>query len=170
MPLEELRHPTARGRRATGRWAALRERVSLWAATRRAGRLIGRDLGLMGVGDVTVVVKAVERKRGGTVITVQVPLPSGMPAFCVRRGDRQYMVVDSRTGEGARSHAVLCELLRRREKRLGEGGRQEMDEDALRLLLPGIKPQAALRVLAEGPPGMRDETGRQVSRPLGLAQ
>ncbi|MFF5638508.1 hypothetical protein [Streptomyces sp. NPDC012825] len=164
MPPEEPRRPAARGRRAPRRWAALREQGRLWAATRQARRLINRDLGLMGASDLAAVVRAIEEKRGKRIITVQVPLPPEVSAFCVRGHDREYVVVDARAGELTRAHATLHELFHLWEEHPEEDGGHdlEMDEAAVRLLLPGLKPRAVLKVLTRSHYAERAELGAEM--------
>ncbi|MFE5730946.1 hypothetical protein ACFQ7A_08575 [Streptomyces sp. NPDC056528] len=164
MPPEEPRRPAARGRRAPRGWAALREQGRLWAATRQARRLINRDLGLMGASDLAAVVRAIEEKRGKRIITVQVPLPPEVSAFCVRGHDREYVVVDARAGELTRAHATLHELFHLWEEHPEEDGGHdlEMDEAAIRLLLPGLKPRAVLKVLTRSHYAERAELGAEM--------
>ncbi|MFF9428381.1 hypothetical protein [Streptomyces sp. NPDC014746] len=148
MP-RELRRPGARGRRAGGRWKALREQAHLWTATRQARHLINRDLGLMGASDMRDVVRAIEERRGKRIITVRVPLPPEVSAFCIRGQDLDYVVVDSQAGELTQAHATLHELFHLWEEHPSEDGTHDlkMEEETIRLLLPGIKPEAVLRIL-----------------------
>ncbi|MFC8172727.1 hypothetical protein ACFUJU_20470 [Streptomyces sp. NPDC057235] len=170
MPLKEPRRPDARGRRAAGRWTALREQGHLWAATRRAGRLINRDLGLVGAGDMEAVIRAVEEKRGKRITMVRVPLPPEVSAFCVRGHDREYVVVDALAGELTRAHATLHELFHLWEEHPAEDGGHdlEMDETTVRLLLPGIKPEAALRILTRSHYSKKAELGAETFATLML--
>ncbi|MFC7794447.1 hypothetical protein [Streptomyces cinereoruber] len=163
MPLKEPRHPDARGRRAAGGWAALRERGRLLAATRRAGRLVRRDAGLKGADDVAAVVRAVEEKRGKRIVLVHVPLPPEVSAFCVRGHDREYVVVDARAGELTRAHATLHELFHLWEEHPAEDGGHDpgMDEAAIRLLLPGIRPEAVRKALTRSHYTERAELGAE---------
>ncbi|MFB7512959.1 hypothetical protein [Streptomyces sp. NPDC056144] len=103
----------------------------------------------MGASDMDAVVRAVEEKRGKRIVTVRVPLPPEVSAFCVRGHDRDYVVVDSGAGELTRAHSTLHELFHLWEEHPAEDGGHDlaMDEEAIRLLLPGVKPEAVLRVL-----------------------
>ncbi|MFF4868236.1 hypothetical protein ACIPQA_02770 [Streptomyces sp. NPDC090109] len=170
MPLKEPRPVGARGRRAGGRWAAVRERGHLWAAARRARRLIHRDPGLAGAGDMAAVVGAVEEKRGRRIVMVGVPLPPEVSAFCVRGHDRDYVVVDAQAGELTRAHATLHELFHLWEDHPAEEGGHApgMDEATIRLLLPGLKPGAVLKVLTRSHYAQRAELGAETFATLML--
>ncbi|MGW7433267.1 ImmA/IrrE family metallo-endopeptidase [Streptomyces sp. NPDC054861] len=118
-------------------------------ATWQARRLINRDLGLMGANDIAAVIKAIEDKRGKKIVMVEIPLPPEVSAFCVRGQDRDFVVVDSQAGELTQAHATLHELFHLWEEHPAEDGSHdlEMDEETIRVLLPGIKPDAVLKVL-----------------------
>lgn len=163
MPLKEPRRPGRRGGRAADGWAALRERRRLLAAARRARRLVHREAGLKGADDLAAVVRAVEEKRGRRIVLVRVPLPPEVSAFCVRGHDRDHIAVDSRAGELTRTHATLHELFHLWEEHPAEDGGHalEMDEATIRLLLPGIRPEAVRKALTRSHYTERAELGAE---------
>ncbi|MFJ4869215.1 hypothetical protein [Streptomyces sp. NPDC088757] len=170
MPLTEPCPPHAPGGRSGGGWAALRERGRLWAATRRAGRLIHRDPELKSAADMAAVVRAVEEKRGTRIVMVRVPLPPEVSAFCVRGHDREYVVVDARAGELTRAHAALHELFHLWEEHPAEDGGHapEIDEATVRLLLPGLRPEAVRKVLTRSHYAAEAELGAETFATLML--
>ncbi|MDX2297686.1 MULTISPECIES: hypothetical protein [Streptomyces] len=162
MPTK-LTRPGVGGRRAADRWGALRRQALLWAATRQARRLINRDLGLMGASDMDSVVRAVEVKQGKRITTVRIPLPPEVSAFCIRGQDRDYVVVDAQAGQLTQAHAILHELFHLwKEHPAEDGGHDmEMDADTIRLLMPGVRPEAVLRVLTRSHYARKAELGAE---------
>ncbi|MET9427814.1 MULTISPECIES: hypothetical protein [unclassified Streptomyces] len=95
------------------------------------------------------VVRAVEERRGKSIVIFRVPLPPEVSAFCIRGHDRDYVVVDSQAGELTQAHSTLHELFHLLEEHPAEDGSHdlEMDEETIRLLLPGVKPEAVIKIL-----------------------
>jgi hypothetical protein len=103
----------------------------------------------MGASDIAGVVRTIEERRGRRIAITQVQLPPEVSAFCVRGTDRDLIVVDSGAGELTQAHATLHELCHLWEEHPAEsaGHVPVMEEETIRLLLPGLKPDAVLRIL-----------------------
>ncbi|MER6478250.1 hypothetical protein ACFFSH_38845 [Streptomyces filamentosus] len=104
----------------------------------------------MGASDLAGVVSFIEEKRGRRIVVRRIPLPPEVSAFCVQGMEFDIVVVDSSAGELMQTHATLHELYHLWEEHPAEDGDHDlkMDEETVRLLLPGLRPEAVLRILA----------------------
>lgn len=118
----------------------------------------------MGATDMAAVLRAVEEKRGKRIAVFRVPLPPEVSAFCIRGRDQDWVVVDSQAGELTQAHATLHEAFHLLEEDPAEDGSHdlEMDETTIRLLLPGVKPEAVLRILTRSHYTKKPERGAEM--------
>ncbi|MFF8715244.1 hypothetical protein ACF07T_28005 [Streptomyces sp. NPDC015184] len=146
MALQEHRpQRSTDGHRPAGVWQALREHCGLLAATWSARRLVRREFAL--VHDMASVVRAVEAKRGRPVVITEAALPSEVSAFCMHGRDQDHIVVDVWSSELTKMHSMLHEVCHLMDGEPSEEEGQPMDEEAVRRILPGLKPAGVLRVL-----------------------
>ncbi|MEW2132071.1 hypothetical protein [Streptomyces sp. NPDC005435] len=128
---------------------SVREHLAIYAATWSTTRLIRRDIGLSGVRGLQDLVDIVALKRGKPITLTEAPLPPEVSGFCARGRDRDYIVVDATASELTRLHASLHELFHLWEEHpADESAHDPMPPEVVRRLLPGLKPDPALKVLA----------------------
>ncbi|MCA1268688.1 hypothetical protein ACIPQH_24145 [Streptomyces rubiginosohelvolus] len=133
-----------------GRVPAWREQLAVFLAMRRIARVIRQDLGLSGVRTMQELVDAIASSRNKPITVKAAPLPLHVSAFCAHGDDRDFIVVDSNASELTRIHGILHELFHLWEEHPAnrEPTDQPMTDDAVRSLLPGLKPGPALQVLS----------------------
>ncbi|WP_190016692.1 hypothetical protein [Streptomyces lucensis] len=123
--------------------------MAIFAATWSTTRLIRRDIGLSGVRSLQDVVDIVAAKRGKPITLSEASLPPEVSGFCARGRDRDYIVVDANASELTRLHASLHELFHLWEEHPGDDNEQEpISPDVVQQLLPGLKPESVVQVLA----------------------
>ncbi|MFJ6516158.1 hypothetical protein ACIQMO_29910 [Streptomyces sp. NPDC091406] len=122
----------------------------MFLAMRRMARVIRQDLGLSGVQTMQALVDAIANDRNKPITIKEAPLPPQVSAFCAQGDDRDFIVVDSTASELTRIHSILHELFHLWENHPSREGATDppMSHDAVRHLLPGLKPGPALRVLS----------------------
>ncbi|MFE5597092.1 hypothetical protein, partial [Streptomyces sp. NPDC056549] len=145
-------------------WSTLRRQRQLLLSSRFARRLIRRDLGLMGANDMSDVLRAIKAKRGKEIVITRVPLPPEVSAFCVRGRDRDFIVVDSQSGELTQAHATLHELFHIWDEEPKEDSHHDLtlNEETLKFLLPGLKAEAALKILKRSHYARKHERNAEV--------
>ena len=142
-------------------WGAIREQMAIFTATWSTTRLIRRGIGLSGVRSLKDLVDIVAAKRGKPIILTEV-LPPEVSGFCARGRDRDYIVVDANASELARLHVSLHELFHLWDEHPADHSPHEpIPPDVVRQMLPGLKPEPVLKVLArvELPEGLRAACG-----------